>query len=340
MTSVTQKIRRFTGGISDQPDEQKLPGQVRDATNATPDVVYGLLKRPGTNLIPWSDDVTDEGKWFWINKRNPATGEERYVGQISLTSGKVRIWNLFDGKEQTIKYKDKVDPTELDFAGFVARNNNSPDLDNEPYFTIGHTPGKINVDDLQVLTVNDVTYVTNRKVSVSMSANCGEKRQPEGFYELRTLAGATEYNLRLFDIGKATNIVTSVGIVEVNGREGFSELAPEVIFKDEPDDKTKPSGLEFKIVTSVYTDPNGVSYYSDEVCLLNPGQPAEEAVDGVFAEYKLGDKFKVTANTLASPPLEFTVEILSLGDANERSEDPIIDAKFALRALREVLRAK
>ena len=51
MSGVTQKIRRFTGGISDQPDEQKLPGQVRDAVNCTPDVVYGLLKRPGTNLI-------------------------------------------------------------------------------------------------------------------------------------------------------------------------------------------------------------------------------------------------------------------------------------------------
>ena len=99
MSGVTQKIRRFTGGISDQPDEQKLPGQVRDALNCTPDVVYGLLKRPGTNLIPWINtggDVTDEGKWFWINKRNPATGEERYVGQISLTTGKVRIWNLFE----------------------------------------------------------------------------------------------------------------------------------------------------------------------------------------------------------------------------------------------------
>ena len=51
MTAITQKIRRFTGGISDQPDEQKLPGQVRDAVNCIPDVVQGLIKRPGMNLI-------------------------------------------------------------------------------------------------------------------------------------------------------------------------------------------------------------------------------------------------------------------------------------------------
>ena len=65
MTSITQKIRRFTGGISDQPDEQKLPGQVRDAVNCTPDVVYGLLKRPGTIDIPWSDGApSSDGKWI------------------------------------------------------------------------------------------------------------------------------------------------------------------------------------------------------------------------------------------------------------------------------------
>ena len=65
MTAITQKIRRFTGGISDQPDEQKLPGQVRDALNQIPDVVQGLVKRPGMNLIGELD--TDEGgRWFFI----------------------------------------------------------------------------------------------------------------------------------------------------------------------------------------------------------------------------------------------------------------------------------
>ena len=111
MTSITQKIRRFTGGISDQPDEQKLPGQVRDAVNCTPDVVYGLLKRPGTNYLPWiaedSDDVltdvTSGGKWFFYDRLN-AVGQERYVGQINNVDGTVRIWDLFSGKEQEVRY--------------------------------------------------------------------------------------------------------------------------------------------------------------------------------------------------------------------------------------------
>ena len=73
----------------DQPDEQKQPGQVRDALNCTPDVVYGLTKRPGTNFLANLGD-NDGGKWFFINKRNPATGPEKYVGQINNTTGKVR----------------------------------------------------------------------------------------------------------------------------------------------------------------------------------------------------------------------------------------------------------
>ena len=46
MTSVTQTIPTLTGGLSQQPDELKIPGQVNVATNVIPDVTHGLLKRP------------------------------------------------------------------------------------------------------------------------------------------------------------------------------------------------------------------------------------------------------------------------------------------------------
>ena len=128
MTSVTQKIRRFTGGISDQPDEQKLPGQVRDAVNCTPDVVYGLLKRPGTNTIEWSNGAPSaDGKWFWINKRNPATGPEKYVGQIDNETGKVRVWDLVTGTEQNVCYTSTIDLTS-DFRGMTGTKNHPQDV--------------------------------------------------------------------------------------------------------------------------------------------------------------------------------------------------------------------
>ena len=59
MTSVTQTIPTLTGGLSQQPDELKIPGQVNVATNVIPDVTHGLLKRPGGKLVKsLSDDST------------------------------------------------------------------------------------------------------------------------------------------------------------------------------------------------------------------------------------------------------------------------------------------
>ena len=51
MSSVSQIIPNFIGGINDQPDELKKPGQVRDAVNMIPDVVKGLYKRPGYKTV-------------------------------------------------------------------------------------------------------------------------------------------------------------------------------------------------------------------------------------------------------------------------------------------------
>ena len=44
MANVTQTIPNLTQGISQQPDEYKVPGQVSDMINALPDVTSGLQK--------------------------------------------------------------------------------------------------------------------------------------------------------------------------------------------------------------------------------------------------------------------------------------------------------
>ena len=113
-SAITQKIRRFTGGISDQPDEQKIPGQLRDlAWTRIPDVVQGLIKRPGMNLVNELD--TDQyGRWFFIDKSNNFNNFDRYVGRIDNKTGKVKVWDLDSGKEMDICYhKDNIDPLDL-----------------------------------------------------------------------------------------------------------------------------------------------------------------------------------------------------------------------------------
>ena len=102
MASITQTIPNYTGGISQQPDEFKIPGQVVEAKNVLPDVVGGLQKRPGGKLIGSLSDGSlnsaTNGRWFHYYRDEG----EQYIGQISR-AGVVRIWSCTDGSEKTVK---------------------------------------------------------------------------------------------------------------------------------------------------------------------------------------------------------------------------------------------
>ena len=50
MAAINQRIPNFLGGVSQQPDTIKFPGQVRVCDNAVPDVTFGLMKRPPGEL--------------------------------------------------------------------------------------------------------------------------------------------------------------------------------------------------------------------------------------------------------------------------------------------------
>ena len=136
MTAITQKVRRFTGGISDQADEQKLPGQVRDAVNCIPDVVQGLTKRPGLNFVN-ELDTTKGGKWFYIDKSNNFNNKDKYVGQIDNTTGKVKVWDLDKGKLMDVCYTSNIDP--LNFTPTSVGIRLAPDVYTDAYHCEGET---------------------------------------------------------------------------------------------------------------------------------------------------------------------------------------------------------
>ena len=69
MAGITQTIPQYALGMSEQPDSLKFPGQVKEVTNAIPDVTKGLFKRPGLKRVDTSaisdgsrTVSTDEGK--------------------------------------------------------------------------------------------------------------------------------------------------------------------------------------------------------------------------------------------------------------------------------------
>ena len=101
MANVTQTIPNLTQGISQQPDEYKVPGQVSDMTNALPDITQGLLKRPAgkfvASLSDGSNNSTSNGKWFHYYRDE----NEQYIGQIAQ-DGVIRMWDCLTGAEKSV----------------------------------------------------------------------------------------------------------------------------------------------------------------------------------------------------------------------------------------------
>tara|TARA_B100000965_G_scaffold314728_1_gene274828 strand:+ start:1910 stop:4825 length:2916 start_codon:yes stop_codon:yes gene_type:complete len=174
MASVTQLVPTLTGGVSQQPDELKVPGQVNVADNVLPDVTHGLMKRPGGKYIDSLSDGTlnshTTGKWFHYYRDE----NEQYIGQVIRNTGQandghVRMWRCSDGNEMTVNGNGKA--------------------------YLQHTSD----EDIQTLTVNDFTFLTNRTKTVAMSSAVEPTRPPEVYLELDQIKYASQYSLNLFD---------------------------------------------------------------------------------------------------------------------------------------------
>jgi len=103
MPTVNQRIPNFLGGVSQQPDTIKFPGQVRVCDNAVPDVTFGLTKRPAGEFVKKLTNTTADGYWYEIIR----DGDQKYLLQITAANSysgtkPIRVWNLLTGVEQTL----------------------------------------------------------------------------------------------------------------------------------------------------------------------------------------------------------------------------------------------
>ena len=147
MAGITQTIPSFTGGMSEQPDNLKFPGQVSNVENAIPDVTRGLFKRPGAERVATDKNplanVQSGGSWFHYQRDKE---EGSYIGQVAA-DGQVRIWKADGdnaGAAQTVQYGSQ---TATNYVGGTKE---------KAYLQTS------NPENLQFLTINDSTFVTNR----------------------------------------------------------------------------------------------------------------------------------------------------------------------------------
>jgi hypothetical protein len=101
MAAVNQSIPNFLGGVSQQPDKIKFPGQLRVCDNAVPDVTFGLKKRPAGEFVSKLTNANATGHWYEIIR----DGDEKYLVQITPAntgSIPIRVWDLADGTEKSL----------------------------------------------------------------------------------------------------------------------------------------------------------------------------------------------------------------------------------------------
>ena len=189
MASITQTIPNFIGGVSQQPDQLKLPGQVAEVVNAIPDITRGLYKRPGaarkgTMPLP---NVQSGGSWFHYHRDEE---EGSYIGQVA-PDGTLRVWKASgdnSGAEKTVVYGT---------GGQTAIQN---------YLATS------NSENLQFLNINDTTFVSSRDSSnantlVGVSGTTQDNPDPHfAFIEITRTENGRQYGLNLYSGSTTTTI--------------------------------------------------------------------------------------------------------------------------------------
>jgi hypothetical protein len=219
MGSVTQKVPNYVLGISTQPDERKVPGQVVDLVNGVPDVVNQLTKRPGSQLVkditttsnPYGDsktyavDTAANAKWFSIYTAH----DEQYIGQCAA-DGEVNIWRCSDGASIPVDYSSVPGTLKATYLDNQALSDEKS-------------------SDIQVLTINETTFFVNRRKNTAMKTGTGDKSPAqlnEAFISLDTISYGKQYALDIFDPSDNTTYshtrATSLSIDESTSYSGTS----------------------------------------------------------------------------------------------------------------------
>ena len=197
MAAVNQSIPNFLGGVSQQPDKIKFPGQLRVCDNAVPDVTFGLKKRPAGEFVKKLTNANSTGHWYEIIR----DGDEKYLVQITPAnhaSMPIRVWDLADGTEKSL-------------------TNNSGDS------LFAYLSGA--TEEYAIQTIQDYTIIVNKQKTIGTTGNTFSPihNGDYSYARLDTVAYNTEYIL-YSGTAPTPNTYYRATSVKVDVREVVSEF--------------------------------------------------------------------------------------------------------------------
>ena len=329
MASITQTIPQYSLGMSEQPDQLKFPGQVTEVTNAIPDLTKGLFKRPGAKRIGTDalSSVQSGGSWFHYFRDET---EGSYIGQVAA-DGQVRVWRCSDGQLMTTVYGT---------GGQTAIQN----------YLATSTP-----ENLQFLTINDTTFVTNRDTTnpnTAVGHTGTTDATPDthfGFIELLRTENGRQYGVNINNgttvttLTRATRLKIQSDTLDESDGTGHCPGIGTQVFSVDSGSKTN---LIFRINTlgqqgvspnysASSNGPGGNNYrcsYNREVVLLHGG---EGWVTGDTVTVTLDSasvSYSYTIRVEDHESTEVNATISSNGDGLIRPEPTPFDADTAVTA--------
>ena len=333
MAGITQTIPQFTAGISEQPDHLKFPGQVKDMTNAIPDITRGLFKRPGSKRVGTDKlpNVQSGGSWFHYYRDET---EGSYIGQVAA-DGQVRVWRCKDGQQMTTSYTHDGVDHQTTVQNYLATS----------------VP-----ENLQFLTINDTTFVnsrdtTNDNTLVGTTGTTTDTPDPHfGFLELIRTENGRQYGINLHGtnveqttVNRATRIKIQSDTLDESNGTGHCPGVGTQVFSIDQGSKTN---LIFRIntlgqqgVSPNYSanenGPDGQNYrcsYNREAVLLHGGEgwvtgdTVTVALDTASTTYN----YTIVVEDHESTVLNATIN--TNGDGVVRPEPTPFDADTAVTA--------
>ena len=329
MASITQTIPQYSLGMSEQPDQLKFPGQVTEVTNAIPDITRGLFKRPGAKRIGTDalSSVQSGGSWFHYFRDET---EGSYIGQVAA-DGQVRVWRCSDGTLMTTAYGT---------GGQTAIQN----------YLATSTP-----ENLQFLTINDTTFVTNRDTTNSntlVGSTGTTDATPDahfGFVELLRTENGRQYGINVNNgatvttVTRATRIKIESDTLDESDGTGHCPGIGTQVFSVDSGSKTN---LIFRINTlgqqgvspnysASQNGPGGSNYrcsYNREVVLLHGGEGWVTGDTTTVTLDSASTSYNYTIRVEDHESTQVNATISSNGDGLVRPEPTPFDADTAVTA--------
>jgi len=256
MTGISQTIPNYIAGMSDQPDDLKIPGQLSDALNVVPDITSGLMKRPGGRLINPLTTSAD-GKWFSYYR----DANESYVGKINK-NGTIQMWSTADGLPRIVLYSQ----TPYGYTGTGLVTPTAPDTE---------TCSGTDCCDLDTLNYRINLY---RAAEEQVSDKRAELEGYEGELSAieTSLSGIKTYDISDYNVaGTLNSIKVDTGILVPTGTQNPTLSTPGVITINAPQNATYSIGSKKRGNESVY----GYGYYDVYSYSLGYSQADQDRID-------------------------------------------------------------